>query len=260
MARSLRLEWISIVYLVFFVLAILSPSLVRGEFLGFSEDRIEEMLIFLFGLTGLITFSLYERVMERRERERDAAITDRDRARKELVSSYEYIGGVNRQISALKQLANETAINLVEADRLRRDMFKSLVASAASLIRATHGEIRFINLSKLRTIKEYHVEPDQPLHVPNKDLLSIHSKERAHSFIRGEDGKEILVIPSDRQDMECKAFLLLPTRPDDMLDIDPSLLKVYANQAEVLYRVLGSKGAKIDGEEVEEVSVLETPA
>lgn len=166
------------IYLVLFVLAILSPSLVRNDYFGLPEDRIEELLIFLFGIAGLATFSLYERVMERRERERDEALSDRDKARKELVSSYEYIGAINRQIDALKKLANETAVSLVEADRIKKGIFQSLAAGAAALMRADHCELRVVALDKLRTLKEFRLETADPLRVSNRDLLTVHEHER----------------------------------------------------------------------------------
>jgi hypothetical protein len=241
MPRSIRLEWISILYLALFVFAILSPSFVTKGYFGFSEERVEEIMIFTFGIVGLIAFSLYQRVMENREKERDQAIVDRDKARRELVSTYEYIGGVNRQVDSLKKLANETAASLVEGDRVHKHTFQSLAAGAAALIRAQHGAIRFVALDKLRTISEFHLDADHPIRVANKDLLEVHNRNRSHCFIRDEEGSEVLVVPSSRRDLSMKAFVLLSTNPKDMPDVDPGLLNVYANQAEVLYRVLAGK-------------------
>jgi hypothetical protein len=47
--RLPRFEWISLIYLAFFALAILSPSMVRHAVLGIPEEQAEEALIFLFG-------------------------------------------------------------------------------------------------------------------------------------------------------------------------------------------------------------------
>lgn len=246
MARPpIRLEWISILYLALFVFAILSPSFVTRDYFGISEERVEELMIFTFGIVGLIIFSLYERVMERKEKEREEAITDRDRARRELVSSYEYIGGVNRQIDALKRLANETASSLME-DQAQKHIFKSLAASAAALIRAKNGVIRIVSFDKLRTVREFSVDGAQPVRVANRDLLDVHERGRSHCFIRDEAGYEVLVVPSSRRDNIMKAFILLPTDPDVMPDVDPGFLNVYANQAEVLYRVLASKSNGVE--------------
>lgn len=238
MPRSIRLEWISVLYLILFILAILSPSLVAHDYFGIPEDRVEEVLIFAFGIVGLVIFSLYERVMERREQERDDAISDRDKVRRELVSTYEYIGGVNRQVDALKKLANETAATLVEDDRAHKHVFKSLAAGAAAFVRANQGVIRIVELDKLRTVKEFLVDPNTPVRVANRDLFEVHVRDRSHCFIRDERGKEVLVVPSSRKSSSTKAFILLPVGKGHVPDIDPELLNVYANQAEVLYRTL----------------------
>ena len=245
MSRLVRLEWISVMYLLLFILAILSPRLVNQDWFGLSEERIEEMLIFLFGIVGLVTFSVYERIMERRERERDEAITDRDKARKELVSTYEYLGAVNRRVESLKQLANETAVSLVEDDRLRKEIFRSLAASAAAHVHGGQAIIRIVALDKLRTVKEFAVDSNTPVRVSNKDLLQVHLRERSHCFIRDEAGSEVLVVPSSRQQRSAKVFILLPIQKKDAPEIDPELLNVYANQAEVLYRVLSDRHSPI---------------
>ncbi|HWR00096.1 MAG TPA: hypothetical protein VN397_04615 [Candidatus Methylomirabilis sp.] len=248
MSRLQRLEWISVIYLVLFVLAVLSPSLVQRDLFGIPEEHAEEVLIFLFGLAGLVTFSLYERVMERREKERDEAVKDRDKVRKELVDSYEYIGAVNRQVEALKRLANETATTLLEEDRVRKELFQSLAAAASALVRGRHASVRIVALDRMRTLKDFLVDPQQQIRVANKSLKQVHDEGRTHSFVRSDDGGEVLVIPSDRQDLSSKAFILVQTISGESQDIDPGLLKVYANQAEVLYRVLAEKNG-IQGSE-----------
>ncbi len=238
MPKLPRLEWISVIYLAVFVLAVLSPSLVRRDVFGIPEEHAEEILIFLFGLVGLMTFSLYDRVVEWREKERDEAIDDRNKTKKELVASYEYIGAVNRQNDAMKRLANEAATTLTGGERVSKELFQSLAMNAATLVRGEHAAVRFVALDRLRTLREFLVDPLNQLRVPNKDLKFAHDEGRTHYYVRSEDGRETLVIPSDRNDLTCKAFILVQTNSGDVPDVDAGLLKAYANQAEVLYRVL----------------------
>lgn len=254
MARpAIRLEWISLLYLVLFVLAVLSPSMVRGGILGFSEETLEEVFIFIFGLTGLVTFTLYERIMETKDKAHEVVASDLDRTKRELVSSYEYIGSVNRNIEALKKLANESVSSLDEADRHRKELFRSIASNAATLVRAQYGMIRIVALNKLRTIKEFSVESNAVIRISNKDLLETHLRDKTHAFIRDEDGTDVLVVPSSRKDMDAKVFLLIPLLKGETPDIDPGMLKVYANQAEVLYRILTQKA---EGElDIEGISV-----
>jgi hypothetical protein len=239
MARPpIRLEWISLLYLALFVLAVLSPSLVTHGVGGFSEVHVEEFFIFIFGITGLATFLIYERIVETKDQEHKDAVTVLDRTKRELVSSYEYIGAINRRIEALKKLANESVSSLDEQDVHRKELFRSIAASAATLVRTQYGVIRIVALNKLRTIKEFSIDSSISVKIANKDLLETHLRDRSHAFIRDENGMDVLVVPSSRKDMEAKAFLLLPLTNSESPEIDPEMLRVYANQAEVLYRVL----------------------
>lgn len=242
MRKLLRLEWVSVLYLVLFVLAVLTPRLITRDWFGLEEVRIEEALIFFFGITGLVTFSLYERLMERREQEREAALRERDSARQELVSSYEYIGAVNRQIESLKTLANKTAASVVaEEDGAHKELFQSLAASAAALARSRHATIRVVALDRLRTVREYHADAAQPLQIHNKELQQAHDANVASSVIRSGDGRDVLVIPSDRKPTPAKTFILVSVGPEGIDDRDVDLLRVYANQAELLHHALGRK-------------------
>lgn len=236
-------EWISLVYLLFFVLAVLSPSLARGSFLGIPEEHFEEILIFIFGMAGLITVSLFERIMERRLKERDEAVSQSERAVKELLESYKYIGSVNRQIDVLKSLVNQTSLSLVGSEAYEKDLMKALVSNASASVNAKGAMIRFMELERLRTEREYYHENlrGKALKVANKELRNLHQFGSTHAFMRTEDGREVLAIPSDRKDSSVKAYLLLAVDVSKISDVEISLLKVFANQAELVYHQLFHK-------------------
>lgn len=238
---SLRLEWISILYLALFVLAVLTPRMVSRSIFGLEEVQVEEALIFAFGLTGLLTFSLYGKLVERREKERAAAEAERDRAKKELTSSYAYIGTINRQMDALKRVANDTATAALDNDGIhKKELLQSLAASAAAFVRAPHATIRIIDIGKMRTVREYHADTKYPVQAPNKHLLTLHGESRSHAFVQGDAG-EVLAIPSHRNGDSVKAFILIPmSRASMPEEIDGGILKVYANQAELLHHSLAS--------------------
>ncbi|MBU1348504.1 hypothetical protein KJ781_00330, partial [Patescibacteria group bacterium] len=147
----IRLEWVSLVYLALFVMAILSPRIVSQRMFGIHEETFEEVFIFLFGIAGLLTFSIYQRVMERKEQEHEATENERERIKRELVESYQYIGSMNRQMNVLKELANQTSIEIVEKDSMSKDIIASLLANAAASVGAQTAFIRYIDLERGRT-------------------------------------------------------------------------------------------------------------
>jgi hypothetical protein len=251
-----RLEWISLLYLVIFVLAVMSPSIISSDFYGVPEQHVEEILIFLFGLTGLGIFSIYERVMERRLKERDEALSQSEKALKELLESYRYIGSVNRQIDVLKQLVNETSLTIVGKDSYEKDLMRSILSNAASSVNARGALVRFLELGKLRTEREYHHESlnGKVLKVANKELKNLHQFGAPYAFMRTEDGHEIIAVPSDRKDSKVKAYLILIANAADITEIEISLLKVFANQAELVYhQILGKRMNGDNGQPLQKI-------
>lgn len=234
-----RLEWVSLVYLALFALAVLSPSLVERDMFGIDEKTVEEAFIFGFGLVGLATFGTYQRYMEKREREHEDAVNAYERAKRELVESYKYIGSINRKIEVLKGVANKTSLEVVGNMQYPKELLSSLVANAAVCVGAQRALLRYLELARVRTEHEVIHAPNgnNVIRVSNKELKKLHDSGAAHAFLRSEEGKEILVIPSDHKEKAVKAFLLIEVEADQTMDVlDTSLLKVFANQAELLQR------------------------
>lgn len=250
-----RVEWIYLVYLLFFLLAVMSPSIVGSDHFGIEQSSLEEILIFLFGLAGLCTFAVYERLIERRMQERDVALGHAEKAKAELIESYQYIGSVNRQIEVLKTLVNKTSISLVDTDTYWKDILQSLAANAAASVNATSVLIRFLDLDKLRTEREvFHaIGKEKQLRMSNKELRKLHDFGSSHAFLRTEDGQEILVVPSDRKESTMKVYFMLTTDPSKTTDQDVSLAKVFANQAELVYHSLMRRVKDDDGGPLDQI-------
>lgn len=236
MKKGSRIEWISIIYLVFFVLAVLSPSIHSRAFFGLSETQLEELTIFAFGIAGLLTFAAYERMMERREKERAQTDADYGRVKRELIESYAYIGSMNRKIELLKKVANDTSLAAGQGKQ-HKDLFYAVAQNACAAVGAEAVLIRFMSPEPLRTEAEFmHQAGSQVvIKVPNKDLLTLKQQGSSHAFVRSEDGREVLVVPSDHKESG-RAFLLLTLDSEQIQELDIPLLKVFANQAEMLYR------------------------
>lgn len=238
--QNRRFEGVSLIYLAFFVLAVLAPSIITRDYFGVSQTVLEEILIFITGLAGLVTFTVYERVLEKRIQERDDAEANAERAKRELVESYKYIGSMNRQMEVLKKLANQTSMSLITDDAYWKDLLQSLASNAASCADASRVLIRFVELKKLRTEREVHFSANgiKPISVSNRDLRTLAEVGHSHSFARTESGDDVLVVASDKKDSPVKAHVILAVDPTRISDVEISLLKVLANQAELVYHHL----------------------
>jgi hypothetical protein len=243
LGAHLRLEWISLVYLAIFALAVMSPSIVQSSHFGIPENHLEEILIFVFGLVGLGTFSVYERLMEKRLEERDEALSQAQGAVNELLESYKYIGSINRQLDVLKTLVNQTSLSIVGKEAYEKDLMRAILNNAAVSIKARGAFLRFLELDKLRTEREYFHDDlnGKTVRVANKELKNLQHYGAPYALMRTEDGHEILAVPSDRKDSPVKAYLLLFAEADKLTDVEISLLKVFANQAELVHHQLTGK-------------------
>ncbi|HVM90876.1 MAG TPA: hypothetical protein VMU11_03200 [Verrucomicrobiae bacterium] len=235
MKKPQRIEWVSLLYLLFFVLAVLSPSLITHAMFGLTETQLEELTIFSFGIAGLLTFSAYERLMERREQEAAKADADYGRVKRELIESYAYIGSMNRKIELLKKVANEASL-ATEKHKQDKELFMAVAQNASAAIGAKAALIRFVSHEPLRTEAEFSQAHGQSqFKIANKELVSLKQSGASHAFLRTEDGHEVLVVPSDHRE-QGRAYLLLTLDGDHIQELDVPLLKVFANQAEMLYR------------------------
>lgn len=249
--RSMKFQWISIVYLVLFVLAVFSPSLINQNFFGIKEQHIEELLIFIFGIVGLSIFMLYERIMEKTEKENSQILDASERVKKELISSYQYIGSMNRQMEVLKKLSNDTTVSMLDQAKLSKDLMHSLVLAASGSLGGVPGIIRFVNLEKLRTEAEFKPSEGKAgqisnMNIANKELKRIHDSDMQFATLPMGD-KNWLIVPSDRHAGLVKAFMILHYTPAKFEEFDPSVLKVFANQAELVYRALKKENGEFDG-------------
>lgn len=236
--QNRKFEGISLIYLVFFVLAVLTPSLVVRDYFGIAQIHVEEILIFVMGLFGLLTFTVYERLMEKRVAERDHATQSAERVTKELVESYKYIGSMNRQIEILKKLANETSVSLVTQDAYWKDLLQSLASNAASCTGASRALIRCVELEKLRTECEIFHGPDtEQIRIANKELRQMRVTGALHAFVRTEDGETVLIVPSGAR-ASVKAHVIVACSSSEVSDVEISLLRVLSNQAELVYHTL----------------------
>lgn len=259
--RSRKFQWISVVYLLLFVLAVFSPSLVSQNYFGIKEHHVEELLIFIFGLAGLSIFMLYERMIETTEKENSKIQDACERVKKELVSSYQYIGSMNRQMDVLKKLSNDTTVSMFEQDKLNKDLMNSLVLAASGSVGGAPSMIRFVNLDKLRTEAEFQrlngsagqygrQNQVSNMNIANKELKRIHDSNLQYATLTAGE-QSWLVIPSDRRAGKSKAFMILHHSPSKFEEFDPSVLKVFVNQAELVYRALKKENGDFDGTAME---------
>lgn len=237
MMPKTRFAWMIVVYLMCFALAVFAPTLHSQGRFGLSEVAIEELTIFFAGCIGLWMFVSYSKIVEEETDKQHKTISDHEKTKRELMESYAYIGTVNRKLELLKKVSNQTSLNFAKGRGWTKDLLQSLVTHAESSIGAQTCLLRVVDVSNLRTVSEHqHTTGTQFIFkVSNRDLQAVPERGASHAFIAGDDGKEILVVPSEGPG-PMKAFLLFILDETRIPEVDASLLRVFANQAELIHR------------------------
>ncbi len=243
MEKNRGMEWISLLYLAFFVLAVISPSLyTRGAF-GLREAWLEQITIFLFGLAGILTFTFYERLMEKREKEASLAQGDMERMKAELLDSYTYIGSVNRKMELITRLANDASAHFVDKKQLPKELLQGVVQGALAATGAESGLLRIVHRESLRTEREIQVDAREKrvFQIANRELRALDDQKTSHAFLATDKGLDVLAIPSDAYTSETKAYLLLILPRQYVSEVDIPLLKVLVNQTEMIHRLTNTQ-------------------
>lgn len=139
----------------------------------------------------------------------------------------------------LKKSINDTSVSMYEQHKLSKELLHSLVTAASASFGGTPTLLRFVNLEKLRTESEF-AHPNSslgrlPFTVPNKDLKTAHEQGAITRVTT--DKVQLVLVPSDRHNGGIKAFIAVQ-EADSGSEYDDSLLKVFVNQAELIYRGL----------------------
>jgi hypothetical protein len=145
----------------------------------------------------------------------------------------------------LKTLSNQTSMTLLDADAYRKDIIQSIVSNAAATIGSACAVVRFIDVITLRTESEIYFAVDgvQTLKMSNKELRSLYDSHQPYVIRKTDDGLTLLAIASDGKSSSVHAFLIFCVQNIDNVDSEVSLLKVFVNQAELVFHTLQRKRA-----------------
>ncbi len=156
-------------FLVIFVVTIMIPDVVRNGAFGLPEERIEEFLIFVMGMTGFLFFILKEHQLEVQRKEKLREQRRLQQTSKDLVDSYSYIGEVNRKMDMLMQIGS----NLSESAVDKREIFDNILEAATFLLKGTAASIIFYNVKTEKIVKEICSDKKCQLIKKGRDFLAM---------------------------------------------------------------------------------------
>lgn len=193
---------------------IFTPEVVSDGLFFFGEEDLESVIIFVFGLIGLLLYLGKESALIRTVTEKLSLQQESNKIRKDLAQTYTYIGEINRQLEILKNMIVEsphTAKELLQEDR--EQVFQSVFGAALLLAQSDAAELVFLDVDKQHIIGRYRskglVEP--LLSAEAGDLI----EQRRYWW--HEDG--LAVVRSQEESLGIAAFLLVRSAKNKIEEI-----------------------------------------
>lgn len=217
------------IYLTLFILVVLTPKIIAEGALFFREEDVESLIIFCFGLFGIILYlakekALWQIFQEKLRLQKRAHLITRD-----LSDSYSYIGGMNRKFDIVKELIFHLPQGTAEALAKREPETYQLIIQAVELLAKTQAvSLRFVNM-RTKDVEKV-VEND-----PEKVFSSFDAKTLLASKKTFQEEEGCLVVRSPRQAKNMVAYIIFPKVTNRIDDIE--IFKILASQALLLFCV-----------------------
>lgn len=224
------------IYLILFILAVLVPDIVRGNFSFLSETRAEEFLIFFLGMAGFLIFVFKEHQLSIQQREKEKSQKRLTQTAKDLVDSYSYIGEVNRKMDILMQvglgLSDRSAINKTK----EKEIYHTILDATDSLVRAKCSYARMVDVQTGRTKKEVSAKGDCS-QIKNADLIAMGDN------INIKKNNGYLVAASFKEINGVKGYLIADhySETEGNNQNNQEILKFLATQALFLYSYMAKE-------------------
>ncbi len=146
------------IYVIIFLVAVLTPDIVREDFYFFPQERTEEIVIFLLGAVGFFIFVITENKLTQEKKIKKTQEKKLDQTGKDLAESYGYIGEVNRKMDILMNTVLGFSGNaMMENKKQEEEAYSSAVEAAKLLMKADWAYGLFVNIKEKKvekTVKE----------------------------------------------------------------------------------------------------------
>ncbi len=230
------------IYLLLFVAMIFTPELVGREVFFLSEENAESVVIFCFGILGLLLYLAKESTLIRTVKEKIFLQRETNQIRKDLSQSYSYIGQMNRRFDIVTQslLALPTSALRVFA-REKQELYRPVFDAVRLLTHSRKLLLLFVSTPDGRVLARQNTGGDFPKEVlEGKHLLA------TKKFFWEEHGVYIVRSPEDA--FETATFLIfekVANRSDDIEAFQilaAEALFLYCIETKKMYAALGEKG------------------
>jgi hypothetical protein len=190
-------------FLVIFIITIMTPDIVRGGMFGIQEERIEEFLIFILGMIGFLFFIIKEHQLEAQKKEKLKEQRRLQQTSKDLVDSYSYIGEINRKMDMLMQIGSDLSSGESMNKRRESEIFRSIIDAAIFLLRGKASSLIFYDVEVKRVVKEICSDKKCQLIQKNEEFFNMGENIYIKTI------EDFMVFSSNRTTHDIRSYLVV---------------------------------------------------
>ncbi len=224
--------YLSILIVIIFVV-IGTPYIVRDGISFLDEEIIEVLLIGILILIGYIILRFYRSETNKVEEKLIMVEKKKRSADEKLEESFKYIGSVNLQIQAIKDVMTGTGVYPHDKHEMKY-ILNFLGAKALSIVSADWILIRIIDMENMRTLREY---------IKTRGSAAV-MKHTVSNRELVEEGKidDCEVVSAHKTNFAIKAFIVFPD--SKLTEEQKIMLSAIAMQLEMLFIIFKSQHYK----------------
>lgn len=224
------------IYLIIFIIIVLTPEIVKQGYFFLNEEQSEEVFILLLGMIIVLIFLWKERQLKLNLKEKNKIQKEFSRISKDLKESYSYIGETNRKLDILKNIAlgfPKLSGSLLP-NKIR--VYDTIIEAVKILGKTNKFSIRLIDDVSNNTKKEFKGNLKIMFKIKNNSLKLMGKED----FFKNDD---YFIFRSPQKIDDARAYIIIQKEKNNQIE-DPELMKTLATQTLFLYTLL--KKSSID--------------
>jgi len=216
------------IYLLIFILAVLTPKFVASHVLWLREDDLESLLILCFGAFGFMIYLAKEKTLLRVFREKLHLQKQANIITRDLSDSYSYIGEMNRKLDIVKDLIfSLPKMTMDSLGKKEEALYRPLLETASLLAKTEQVTLCFAN----KKTKEW-----KGVYQNDRTFL-VHERFSPEILLQQEkffwEEGEAMIVRTPRPAGDIVAFLLFSKTRNHFEDGE--VFQILVSQALLLY-------------------------
>jgi hypothetical protein len=228
------------IFFALFAIGVLVPDIVRSGTSFLSEERVEEIVLFLLGATGFIIFLFKEKELLGEKREKEKNKKRLDETGKDLLESYGYIGEVNRKTDVLIEVMLGFSEGEIKDNKKEEEAYLSIADAAKLILKGKNAALAFFNEQNEQIKKS--VNTENPKFRLEKEIM-----KSMGGIVNIKKDDNYVIISSPNKINEIRSFIKIEgyEKEEERKPKNSEILKMLASQALLVYSLSNTLKNKI---------------